>query len=264
MSFEETSIAQDSPLKVEVLPSTPDTPGASKQGTTTPAAKEAATGRKRKAAAPISSDDNDAAEPAAKRKRAAAATVKGAAVKKRAPKTPKILVEDIDSEKEAKVEQTKQATAPLTAAVQHKLRAVDAFLDTHTSPLPEREEGSNIAIVDGLDLLAALIILRVDYHVESSSTDVTLEDAGDMIIAELGTGKVSVDFDRTCDTEKAVQAKLAGRGIGLEDFNLIEVEIEMLVARRKQLMEEEEPDAGFRFYGGHTEDGEAGATSLSE
>jgi hypothetical protein len=134
----------------------------------------------------------------------------------------------------------------------------------YTNPLLEREEGSNIAIVDELDLLAALIILRVDYQVEDSRTEVCLEDAGDMIVAQLGAGKVSVDFDKTCDTERSVQVKLAGRGTGLEDVNLIEVEVEMLAAKRKLLVEEEEPDAGFRFYGEHTEDGEAGEQSSSE
>jgi len=253
-------------VKAEVLPSTPETPSASKQGTATPAAPKKAPGRKRKAAVTPTGADNDTTEPAAKRKRAAAAAVKKAPVKKRAPKTPKIVVEDVDSESEvlAKVEQSKQYDMPLTVAVQHKLRAVDAFLDTHTSPLLKREEGSNIAIVDELDLLAALIILRVDYQVEDSRTEVCLEDAGDMMVAQLGAGKVSVDFDKTCDTERAVQAKLAEKGTGLEDVNLIELEIEMLAAKRKQLVEEEEPDAGLRFYGEHTEVGEAGGTFSSE
>jgi len=127
---------------------------------------------------------------------------------------------------------------PLARAVESKIRVVDAFLDSHTSPLIAREEGSNIAIVDELDLLAALIILRVDYQVENSSTEVSLEDAGNMVVARLDVGKVSVDFEKTCDTERAVQAKLAGRGTGLEDVNLVEVEIEMLVAKRKQLVSE--------------------------
>jgi hypothetical protein len=143
---------------------------------------------------------------------------------------------------------------------------VDAFLDANTSPLIVREEGEdggNIAIVDELDLLAAVIILRVDYQVELSSAAVSLDDAGEMVVARLDAGKVSVDFDKTCDAEKAVQAKLAGRGTGLEDVSLIEVEIEMLVAKRKQLAEDEQPGAGFRVYDEGVEEGEiAGQSSL--
>lgn len=239
------------PSPSKELPSPPDTVGSSvpaeTQGMTEPeTAAKKPTGHKRKAATTSSGDDTGA-EPATKRKRAAAATnAKKPAVKKRSPKTPKIVVEDLSSERAKPKAKLAQPFAPLTRAIQRKLLAVDTFLDTHTSPLIPREENSNIAIVDGLDLLAALVILRVDYHVEDSSTEVSLEDAGDMIVAQLDAGKVSVDFDKTCDTERAVQAKLAGRGTGLEDVNLLEVELEMLVARRKQLVEDEEPDAGFR------------------
>ena len=243
------------------LPAEPDTVGSSppteKQGMTQPepAAKQAATSRKRKAAT-ISSSDDTGAEPISKRKRATPAATKRPAVKKGSPKTPRKVVEDLAGEKGTKAK-AKQHVAPLAKAVQNKIRAVDAFLDTHTSPLIAREEGSNIAIVDGLDLLAAIIILRVDYQVENSSTTVSLEDAGEMVVARLDAGKVSVDFDKTCDTERAVQAKLAGRGTGLEDVNLVEVEIEMLAAKRKALVEDEEPDVGFRVYGG----GEAAGAS---
>ena len=256
MSLEETAVAQDSP------PDTTDGGSASKQGTAVPKA----TGRKRKAAATASGDSDGCAEPAAKHKRAAPAPKK-AAIKKRAPpKTPRIVVDDADSEKEsaAKVEQSRWLLAPLTGAVKHKLRAVDAFLDSHTSPLLVRAEGSNVAVVDELDLLAALIILRVDYQVEDSRTEVSLEDAGEMIIAELGAGKASVDFDKTCGTESAVQTKLARRGRGLEDVNLLEVEIEILAAKRKKLVEEEQPDAGFRVYVECTEVGVTDGISSSE
>ncbi|GAB7335611.1 hypothetical protein MBLNU13_g07940t1 [Cladosporium sp. NU13] len=249
------------------LPSPSDTMGSSAlaetQGMPEAAAKKSA-GHRRKAATATSSgdDNNDSVEPTAKRKRAtaAAATTKKPAVKKRSPKTPKTVIEDIGSEKKAKAK-LKQDFAPLAAAVQYKLRAVDAFLDTHTSPLIAREEGSNIAIVDELDPLAALIVLRIDYQVENLSAKVSLEDAGDMIVAQLDAGKVSVDFDKTCDTERAVQAKLAGRGTGLEDVNLLEVEMEMLVAKRKQLVEDEEPDAGFRVYGETRKGAEEGETA---
>jgi hypothetical protein len=255
------------PSPSKVLSATPDKVGSSgaaetKQGMPEfePAAKKKATpGRKRKAATTSSGDDTGA-EPAAKRKRATpAAATKKPATKKRSPKTTKIVVEDLEGKAKAQ-----QPFAPLAGAVQHKLLAVDAFLDTHTSPLIAREEGSNIAIVDELDLLAALIILRVDYQVESSSIGVSLDDAGDMIVAQLDAGKVSVDFDKTCDTERAVQAKLEGRGTGLEDVNLVEVEVEMLVAKRKQLVEDEEPDAGFSVYGEGAEEGETAGQSSME
>lgn len=235
------------------LPAEPDTLGSSppteKQGMPDPepAAKQAATSRKRKAAT-ISSPDDTGAEPVSKRKRATPAATKKPAPKKRSPKTPRKVVEDLAGEKEAKAK-AKQHVAPLAKAVQSKIRAADEFLDTHTSPLIAREEeGSNIAVVDELDLLAAIIILRVDYQVENS-TEVSLDDAGDMVVARLDAGKASVDFDKTCDMARAVQAKLSGRETGLEDVNLVEVEIEMLVAKRKQLVEDEEPDAGFRVYG---------------
>lgn len=258
------------PSPSKELPSPPDTTGSSApieaQGMIEPAAKQTA-GRKRRAATTTSSGDDTGAEPTAKRKRAAAAAAAAAtkkpAVKRKSPKTPKIVVEDLDSEKEAKAK-LKQPLAPLTRAVQNKLRVVDAFLSTHTSPAIAREEGSNIATVHGLDLLAALIIIRVDYEVENSSTEASLEDAGDMIVAHLDAGGVSVDFDKTCDAERAVQARLAGRGTGLEDDNLLEVEIEMLVAKRKELLEDEEPGAGFRVYGERTEEGAVDGASPSE
>jgi hypothetical protein len=62
------------------------------------------------------------------------------------------------------------------------------------------------------------------------------------------TGKVSVDFNKRCDTERAAQATFAGRQTGLETVNLLEVAIDMLVARRQQLAEDEMPAAGFRVY----------------
>lgn len=233
-------------------------------GSESAAQKKATSGRKRKAATTSSGDDTGV-EPVAKRKRAtpAAAATKKPAAKKRSPKTSKIVVDAHDGGTEGKAE-TKQHSAPLARAVQHKLVAVDAFLDSHTTPLIAREEGSNIATVDELDLLAALIILRVDYQVENSSTEVSLEDAGDMVVARLDAGKVSVDFDKTCDTERAVQAELAGRESGLEDVNLVEVEIEMLDAKRKQLAEDEEPDAGFRVYGEGVGEGAEEATEEGE
>jgi hypothetical protein len=45
-----------------------------------------------------------------------------------------------------------------------------------------------------------------------------------------------------------VQGSLARRGTGLEEVNLVEVDIEMLLARKKQLADDGEPAAGFRVY----------------
>jgi hypothetical protein len=230
------------------LPSTPDSPGGGSatetQGITDAAPAPKKAGRKRKAAA---ADDEEATEPVVKRKKAAAAPKKTAAKKqkKATTKTPKIVVKDVDSENE-KLES--QLLEPLTVAVEHKLRAVNDFLEANTTPALEREDASsNIATVDEFDLLAALIILQIDYGLDLPR-EVSLDDAGEMVVERLGSGKVSVDFDKTCDTERAVQGSLARRGTGLEEVNLVEVEIEMLLARRKQLADDGEPAAGFRVY----------------
>lgn len=267
MRLQETSPIEASPIKNEVPSPAPDTAGigsAEKQGVAelVPVPAKKAPGRKRKAASAVSGDDGGA-EPAAKRKRTttAAAAPRKAPAKKRAVKTPKIVVDEVDSEKEEaskEVEHSRQPLKPLAGAVKCKLRAVEAFLDAHTSPLIEREAGSNIATVYELDLLAALIILRIDYQLDASWDEVCLEDASDMVVARLDAGKVSVDFDKTCQTERAAQAKLARRGTGLEDVNLIEVEIELLAAKRKQLVEDQEPGAGYRVYDEQGEDAESG------
>lgn len=222
-----------------------------------------AAGRKRKATAAVD-DDGAGVEPAKKKTKAAATTAapkKKAAAKKTTAKTPKIVVDDVASETdgaaELKLELARRAIQPLTKAVKHKIQAVEAFLDSHTTLLLAREDGSNVASVDELDLLAALIILKVDWQLDFQWAGVSLDDAGEMVVARLEAGKVSVDFDRTCEIEKAVREKLADRGTGLEDVNLMEVEIEMLVAKRKQLVEDQEPAAGFRVYDG-CEEAEAG------
>lgn len=50
--------------------------------------------------------------------------------------------------------------------------------------------------------------------------------------------------------------------MGLEEVNLVEVEIEMLVAKRKELAEDGEAAAGFRVYDeGEGEGGSGDATS---
>jgi hypothetical protein len=243
----ETSAEDSKPL-----PSAPDTlvsgSATETQGIAdaAPAPKKTA-GRKRKAATAAAPDD-ETADPAAKRKRAAAAPKKTAVKKqkKTAAKTPTIVIEDVDSEYE-KLES--QLLQPLAGAVRHKLRAVDEFLDANTTPALQREDAScNIAIVDELDLLAALVILRVDFQLDLPCTGVSLDDAGEMFVERLGAGKVSVDFDKTCEAERTVHEKLARREMGLEDVNLVEVEIEMLLAKRKQLADDGEPAAEFRVY----------------
>lgn len=257
---------QAEPETNELLPSTPDAlesgPAAETQGVTEPAPKKPMA-RKRKA---TTTTDDESAEPAKKKKKAVAPK-KPAAKKKKTAKTPRIVVEDVASGQDvkAKPELERQASKPLAEAVKSKLQAVRAFLDTHTGPLIVRnddDEKSNVATVDELDLLAALIILRVDYQLDFPGAGISLDDAGEMIVAWLGAGKVSVDFDKICDTEKAVQEKLANRGMGLEEVNFVEVEIEMLVAKRKKLAEDGEPAAGFRVYDeGEEEAGVDGASS---
>jgi hypothetical protein len=242
------ALLEDAAENSKPLPSTPGTPGGGSatemQGIAEPAPKKA--GRKRKAATTAATDD-ETTEPVAKRKKAAAAPKKTAAKKQKkiATKTPTIVVEDVDSENE-KLES--QLLLPLTGAVKHKLRAVNEFLDTNTTPALEREvASSNTAVVNELDLLGALIILQIDYELELPR-EASLDDAGEMVVERFGSRKVRVDFDKTCDTERAVQKSLARRGTGLEEVNLVEVEIEILIARRKRLAEDGEPAAGFRVY----------------
>lgn len=239
----------------ELLPSTSDALGsetAETQGVVAPIPK-LKLGRPRKAV--VTGAEEGASEPAVKKKRAAPRKLKKAA------KTPEIVVDDSEGEESlgAKAEAKKQQLAvplvplaplaPLATALKHKVKAVNAFLDTHTRPLLVREEsGNNIVVVDELDLLAALIILRVDYQLGPLETVISLDDAGEMIVSWLGSGKVSVDFDQTCEIERAAQKKLAQSGAGLEDVNLVEVEIEMLLAHRKKLIDDDEPAAGFRVY----------------
>jgi hypothetical protein len=137
----------------------------------------------------------------------------------------------------------------LRLTIKRKINAIHDFFDTHPKRLLESEAGSFVVEVDELDLLAALVILRVDYElVYTVTADVSFEDAAEMIVDWMETGKVSVDFNKRCDTERAAQATFAGRQTGLETVNLLEVAIDMLVARRQQLAEDEMPAAGFRVY----------------
>lgn len=147
---------------------------------------------------------------------------------------------------------------PLAAAIKRKISALYTFFDTHPARLPDHEAGSHVVSVDELDLLAALMILRVDYQLAYSTVaDTSIEDASEMVVARMETGKASVDFNKTCDVERAAKATFAGRSTGLETVNLLEVEIDMLVAKRKQLAEDEMPAVGFRVYDDEGFDGAA-------
>jgi hypothetical protein len=85
-----------------------------------------------------------------------------------------------------------------------------------------------------------------------------------MIVSPGQTGEVSVDFNKRCDIERAAQATFAGRQTGLEEVNLLEVEVDMLVVRRKQLAKDELPAAGFRVYDAVEEDGLAAKSTIEE
>jgi hypothetical protein len=116
-----SEITMPSPTPAEVLPTPPDTTGSSppaetKQGMTE--AEKATPGRKRKAAA-----DDSSAEITTKRKRATPATAtaatkrKPAGVKKRSPKTPKIVVEDLDGSEKKVGAKAEEYSTVLTRAV---------------------------------------------------------------------------------------------------------------------------------------------------
>jgi hypothetical protein len=176
-------------------------------------------------------------ESATKRKRdsPAPAQRKGGAKKRTPPNTAVNHEEAEESEREL-------APGRLPTAIKHKVRAVNNFIDNLEGSLVPYDEGSsdaNIATISELDVLAAIKILRVDYHLARQYEDPpTIDDAGDMVVARLEGGKVRLDFDKTCETERAAKEKLAGRGTGLEEFNLVEVEVEMLVAKKKRMVDE--------------------------
>ena len=148
---------------------------------------------------------------------------------------------------------------PLPLAIERKVAAVNTFLETHSKRLLQRETGSHVSSVDELDLLAALNILQVDYHLAHTVLDVPFADADEIIIDGPRNGKVGVDFSKRCGVERAVQEKLTGRLTGLDEVSLLEVEIDMLVAKKKQMVEDEIPAAGFRVYDDDVADD--GATS---
>ena len=211
-----------------------------KQGTAKKKNKKTTPALKRKA----TPTNDDTPEPAAKKQKAppkkrAAPRKIGAASKRR----PKKGEEDDTSEPPP------PPLPPLTLTIKRKLQAVDEFFDAHPKRLLESDAGSYVVEVDELDLLAALVILRVEYQlVYTVAADVSYEDVDEMIVSPGQTGEVSVDFNKRCDIERAAQATFAGRQTGLEEVNLLEVEVDMLVAKRKQLAKDGDPEAGFRVY----------------
>ena len=255
----ETQITEEETVeKNEVLiPDAADDSGteeaSAKQGT----AEKKKTALKRKAT-PI----EDTAKPAAKKQKAVPIddTAKPAAKKqkatlpkrKAAPKKPTTA-----SKKRSKKEEQLLETdppppprlPPLPAALKRKYEAIDVFDETHPVRLLDHKGGTHVVSVDYLDLLAGLVILQVDYQLTRNTVaDASFEDASEMIVGRLPDGRVSVDFNKSCDLERAAQAKFKGRETRLEMVNLLEVEIDMLVARRKQLAADEMPAAGFRVY----------------
>ena len=239
----ETQITEEETVeKNEVLiPDAADDSGteeaSAKQGT----AEKKKTALKRKAT-PI----EDTAKPAAKKQKATLPK------RKAAPKKPTTA-----SKKRSKKEEQLLETdppppprlPPLPAALKRKYEAIDVFDETHPVRLLDHKGGTHVVSVDYLDLLAGLVILQVDYQLTRNTVaDASFEDASEMIVGRLLDGRVSVDFNKSCDLERAAQAKFEGRETRLEMVNLLEVEIDMLVARRKQLAADEMPAAGFRVY----------------
>lgn len=228
-------------------------------------ATKPATARKKKKATPTTTDEvsaeptpeekkknnnNKKATPPKNKKRATPRKSTTIASQKRPRKAG-----DDDGYSHESLEETTPPPSPFPLAIERKLTAVHAFLGTHPGPsllLEEHATPSRVLPVDELDLLAALIILRVDYQLAYTvAEDVSLQDADGVIVGRLWDGKVLVEFGKRCEVERAVQAKLAlgGRRTGLEVVNLLEVEVEMLVAGRRRRVEDGFPAARFRGYG---------------
>lgn len=139
---------------------------------------------------------------------------------------------------------------PISDAVKHKIRAVETFLDSHKPSIPPVGQGNNTRLVHELDLLAALIILCVDYQLDVSTQTLSLDAAREMVLHRHGINELSVDFDKACEIERMVQDKIRlVRGAeGLKIFNFVRVEVEMLLAHREKLAADGFPTAGFRVY----------------
>lgn len=229
------------------IPDTP-TPDAADEGNTEEAsAKQGSTPKpvpndkkppthKRKAVSPV----DDALEPAAKKNKAAATPQKKAAAKKSTTASKRRLTKAH--------EEGGGADPPLHLAIERKISAVKEFLRSRYGRPLECQADDKVTAVDELDMLAGLVILRIDYQIAYTVSNVPFDDADEMIVERLVDGRVRVDFGKTCDVERAVQGKLVGRQTGLEGVNLLEVEVDMLVARRRQLVEDGISAAGFRVY----------------
>ena len=238
---------EETPDKNETHTPGPDAPADSgteqtsaKQGTAEKKTKKKTPALKRKA----TPTTDDTPEPATKKQKAPpkkrATPRKTATVSKKRSKK---------GEEDDAWEARPPPPPPLPLTIKRKVRALHDFFDAHPKRLLESEAGGYVVEVDELDLLAALVILRVDYElVYTVAADVSFEDVEEMTVARMETGKVSVDFNKRCDIERAAQATFTGRLTGLEMVNLLEVEVDMLVAKRKELVEDEVPAAGFRVY----------------
>lgn len=196
-----------------------------KQGTTA-APKPKATGKRK------SVDAEEASLPARKRK------------KPLTKKSEAVVVESPEAEEHQ--ESVWEIAGPPTLAIERKVLAINQFIDNEAGPPLPREDGRKIGRVYELDLYAALIILGVDWGVEHSP--LLRDDADGMIVARHGDGTVSVDFDRRCTIEMLVLHKLYGTAEWARDLNLVEVEIERLIAHREKLLDDGIPAAGFRVY----------------
>jgi hypothetical protein len=251
-------------------------------GTEEASAKQGTAAKKTTALKRKATPTNDSVEPAAKKPKAAPIDeTAGPAAKKQKTTLPKRKATPKKKPATAPRKRTKKEEygpegdprppppPPLTAAIKRKVSTLHAFFETHPARLPDHEAGSHVVSVDELDLLAALIILRVDYQLaDNTVADASIEDADEMIVDGPRDGRVSVDFDKTCELERAAKAKFAGRQTGLETVlgtvNLLEVEIDMLVAKRKRLAEDEMPAAGFRVYGDEGFDGGAAGRIIDQ
>lgn len=143
-----------------------------------------------------------------------------------------------------------QPLPPISDAVKHKIRATATFLNSHTPSVPPVGQGNNTRLVHELDLLAALIILCVDYQLDVSTQTLYLDAAREMVSHRHGISELSVDFDKACEIEQMVQDKvrLVRGAENLKRFNFVRVEVEMLLAHRKKLAVDGFPTAGFRVY----------------
>ena len=135
---------------------------------------------------------------------------------------------------------------PLSSTLRAKIHNVTAFINTSQGPSISRISAeSNHARVRESDIIAALMVLRTDYGLGNPYNSVSLNDAEDMIVERYEDGWCTVNFDRTVPIEREAQAQIAGRGLELEDVNLLEVEMEMMKSSRDWLTSEGYGDTEF-------------------